>query len=82
MEQHCHAAVSAVHQLTASGAHLSVDGASVIAGTRAEYPCLFRHFAGLLDAGTSDVDAEPLVLAADALQIGRRVIVEGFDDAG
>jgi D-galactose 1-dehydrogenase len=69
-------------RLTASGAQLSVDGAPIITETRAEYARLYRHFAALLDAGTSDVDAEPLVLAADALQIGRRVIVDAFDDPG
>jgi D-galactose 1-dehydrogenase len=68
--------------LTASGGRLAVDGAIVVDGPRTEYPMLYRRFAELLRDGTSDVDAAPLALAADTLQIGRRTTIGAWQDSG
>ena len=61
-----------VLRLMASGGRLLVNGETVMDGPRAEYPRLYGHFDALLRAGTSEIDIAPLVLATDALQLGRR----------
>jgi D-galactose 1-dehydrogenase len=66
--------------LSASGGRLAVDGAIVVDETRTEYPRLYRRFGELIGAGASEVDAGPLILVADAFQLGRRVVVEPFHD--
>ena len=47
----------------------------------AEYPALYRRFVELTATGESDVDLAPLQLVADAFLLGRRHIVEPFEDA-
>lgn len=49
-------------------------------GEDREYPLLYDHFAALIRAGQSDVDAGPLRLVADAFLCGRQVAVEPFED--
>jgi hypothetical protein len=39
---------------------------------------LYQHFAALIAAGTSEVDGEPLQMAADAFLLGRRTGVAPF----
>ena len=66
--------------LSGGGSKLSVDGRIVHDAPEAEYPMLYRRFAELVRAGTSDVDLAPLQHVADAFMLGRRVLVEPFDD--
>lgn len=40
--------------------------------TQGEYPALYRHFAQLIARGQSDMETEPLRIAADAYLIARR----------
>ena len=44
-----------------------------------EYPALYKRMAELVAAGQSEVDLAPMVHVADALTLGRRVIVDSFD---
>lgn len=68
-----------VVELFDGGARLSVDGAPQDVGSKGEYPSLYARFAELVEAGESEVDREPLRLAADAFLVGRRETVEAFD---
>jgi predicted dehydrogenase len=65
--------------LDAGGARCSIDGAAQSVPATTEYPALYRHFAGLIAAGASDVDLRPLELVADAFMIGERHETAGFD---
>lgn len=51
-------------------------GANTIMG---EYPALYARMAALVRAGESEVDLAPMVHVADALTLGRRVVVEAFE---
>jgi D-galactose 1-dehydrogenase len=66
---------------------LSGGGRRLVAGDKvlvdtvdAEYPGLYRRFVELTASGTSDVDLAPLRLVADAFMLGRRLIVEAFEE--
>lgn len=61
------------------GAKLVVDGATVVDEPRDEYGSIYRRFAELLRTGTSQVDARPFLLAADAFMIGKRVGVAAVE---
>jgi len=67
-------------KLAGGGGRLDVDGELITDEARAEYAAIYRRFDDLLRAGTSDVDAAPLRLVADAFMIGRRASVEPFQD--
>ena len=67
-------------RLSNGGSRLEVDGALVIDEKPAEYEAIYAHFAQLLRSGRSDVDAAPFRLVADAFMIGRRRVVEAFDE--
>lgn len=67
-------------KLASGGGRLEVDGELVTDEARAEYAAIYRRFDELLQAGTSDVDSDPLRLVADAFMIGRRSSVEPFED--
>jgi D-galactose 1-dehydrogenase len=69
-------------KLSQSGGRLELDGQEVADGTRSEYFMLYQHFAALIAAGTSDVDGEPLQMAADAFLLGRRTGVAPFGQQG
>ena len=58
--------------LTDGGARLYLDGIEQPIEGAAEYPDIYRRFAELIDAGKSQVDAEPLRLVADCLLVGSR----------
>jgi D-galactose 1-dehydrogenase len=62
------------------GSTMEVDGVAVDMAPNAEYPSLYRRFAGLIRSRTTDVDLGPLRLVADAFLLGRRQFVEPFDD--
>jgi D-galactose 1-dehydrogenase len=66
--------------LSQGGGRLSIDGRELHLPPNAEYPALYAHFAQLIAAGRSDVDATPLALVADALLRGRRQHAPAFVD--
>jgi D-galactose 1-dehydrogenase len=59
---------------------IKVGDEPVELGIQGEYPAMYRHFAALVKAGASDVDAAPLQLVADAFLIGHHRVVEPFID--
>lgn len=66
--------------LSSGGAKLAVDGKVVHDEPEAEYPMLYKRFAEIVRAGTSDVDLAPLQHVADAFMLGKRNVVEAFFD--
>lgn len=62
------------------GAKLVIDGKTVFQAPPAEYEGIYARFAALLAAGRSDVDLAPLRHVADAFMLGRRTLVEAFED--
>ncbi|EWY40815.1 Galactose 1-dehydrogenase [Skermanella stibiiresistens SB22] len=66
--------------LSSGGAKLFHDGQPMVDEVEAEYPALYQRFVELVGQGASDVDLTPLVHVADAFMIGRRDVVEPFDD--
>ncbi len=66
--------------LRMGGNRLLIDGVES-AGENSimgEYPALYARMAQLVKTGTSDVDLAPLTHVADAMTLGRRVIVPPF----
>lgn len=59
-------------RLADSGRRLEAGGSLVLEAPNDEYGLLYRHFHALLAEGRSDIDAEPLRLAADAHLIAGR----------
>lgn len=68
-------------KLSSGGARLDVNGAVVVEKAPQEYEDIYAHFAKLLEAGESHVDAAPFRLVADAFLMGRRKDVEAFGPA-
>jgi D-galactose 1-dehydrogenase len=66
--------------LSGGGSKLAIDGKTVHDEPEAEYPMLYRRFAEIVRAGTSDVDLAPLQHVADAFMLGKRNVVEAFFD--
>ncbi|WP_292453160.1 Gfo/Idh/MocA family oxidoreductase, partial [Mesorhizobium sp.] len=66
--------------LSGGGAKLAVDGKVIHDEPEAEYPMLYKRFAKIIRAGTSDVDLAPLQHVADAFMLGKRNVVEAFFD--
>ena len=60
------------------GHRLTVDGVEQAPPGQREYPALYAHFADLIAANRSDVDREPLRIAADAFLVGRRDLTDPF----
>jgi D-galactose 1-dehydrogenase len=67
-------------ELTEGGSKLSINGELKFSAPEAEYPALYRRFAEIIKAGTSDVDLAPLRHVADAFMLGKRKIVDEFHD--
>jgi D-galactose 1-dehydrogenase len=67
-------------ELNEGGSKLSVDGELKFSAPEAEYPALYRRFAEITKAGTSDVDLAPLRHVADAFMLGKRKVVDAFYD--
>ncbi|MCC7319497.1 MAG: Gfo/Idh/MocA family oxidoreductase [Rubellimicrobium sp.] len=63
------------------GNELWVDGARVSGSDSimGEYPALYARMAGLVAAGTSEIDLAPMIHVADAMMLGRREVVAPFD---
>ncbi|WP_457936552.1 Gfo/Idh/MocA family protein [Mesorhizobium sp. 10J20-29] len=66
--------------LSSGGAKLAIDGRTVHEEPEAEYPMLYRRFAEIVAARTSDADLAPLQHVADAFMLGKRNVVEAFFD--
>jgi len=67
--------------LRMGGNILEIDGQPV-AGENTimgEYPALYARMADLVRTGKSEVDLAPMVHVADALTLGRRMIIDPFD---
>jgi D-galactose 1-dehydrogenase len=60
------------------GARLVIDGNEVEAGADREYPALYDRMAELIKTGASEVDLAPMIHVADALTLGKRVVVAPF----
>ena len=66
--------------LSGGGKRLVAGGEVLVEAADAEYRGLYRRFIELAATGTSDVDLTPLRLVADAFLLGRRNIVDSFED--
>jgi D-galactose 1-dehydrogenase len=66
-------------ELSFGGSRLAVDGVLVEEQPMEEYEAIYRRFAGLLDAGESDMDGAPFQLVSDAFLVGRRRAVGAFE---
>lgn len=62
------------------GTRLEIGGQPEETPGLGEYPALFAEFVDLIDERRSHVDLAPLRLVADAFLLGRRTIVEPFED--
>lgn len=67
-------------RLSAGGAEMRIDGEEMPQEAEGEYDGIYRRFAELLKAGTSDVDVAPLVHVADAFMLGRRTVTDAFEE--
>ena len=67
--------------LSMGGARLRAGGKQLVDAADAEYAGLYRRFRELCATGEADVDLAPLQLVADAFLLGRRRMVEPFEDA-
>ena len=67
-------------KLLDGGTRLEVNGEPAAAEGPGEYAALYRDFIDLIDERRSLVDVRPLRLCADAFLLGRRTIVDAFDD--
>jgi D-galactose 1-dehydrogenase len=66
--------------LADGGARLIRNGKEEAAPGPGEYPSIYEEFASLIDSQASHVDLAPLRLAADAFLVGRRTLVEAFEE--
>jgi len=66
--------------LSSGGARLAVGDHVKVDAKDAEYPGLYQRFVELASEGLCDVDMAPQQLVADAFLIGRRRVVEAFED--
>ncbi|MCK0095680.1 Gfo/Idh/MocA family oxidoreductase [Yoonia sp. F2084L] len=60
------------------GDRLIIDGQEIAAGNNREYPSLYDRMAELVKTGASDVDVSPMIHVADALTLGKRIMVDPF----
>ena len=68
-----------VLRLEGGGRSLRINDELVLKHGDAEYGAMYDHFADLLDAGRSDVDAAPLRLMSDVFLMGARVTGPDFE---
>jgi D-galactose 1-dehydrogenase len=66
--------------LQAGGSKLFIKGEPITDEGDTEYASIYKHFAGLVATGKSDVDLRPLRHVADAFMVGRHEFVEAFED--
>ncbi len=67
-------------KLLDGGGRLEVDGQPRVTEGPSEYEALYGEFIDLIDERRSLVDVRPLRLCADAFLLGRRTVVEPFED--
>jgi D-galactose 1-dehydrogenase len=67
-------------KLSGGGARLAAGAEVLVEAPEAEYRGLYRRFVEIAATGASDVDLTPLRLVADAFMLGRRQIVEPFEE--
>ncbi|HEX5182768.1 MAG TPA: Gfo/Idh/MocA family oxidoreductase [Allosphingosinicella sp.] len=67
-------------RLIDGGARILRNGEEKAAPGPGEYPSIYQEFAELIDSHESHVDLTPLRLAADAFLVGRRILVEPFNE--
>ena len=60
------------------GARLVMNYNEIEAGADREYPALYDRMAELVKTGASEVDLSPMIHVADALTLGKRVVVDPF----
>lgn len=60
------------------GARLVIDGKEITAGADREYPALYDQMVELVKSGASEVDLSPMLHVADALTLGKRIVVDPF----
>jgi D-galactose 1-dehydrogenase len=67
--------------LRMGGNVLEIDGKASAgeSSIMGEYPALYARMAELVRTGESEVDLSPTVHVADAMTLGRRIVVEPFD---
>jgi D-galactose 1-dehydrogenase len=67
--------------LRMGGNVLEIDGKASAgeSSIMGEYPALYARMAELVRTGESEVDLSPMVHVADAMTLGRRIVVEPFD---
>lgn len=66
--------------LSHGGSRLTIAGVEKMAEPDREYQRLYKRFVQLIGAGRSDVDLAPLTHVADAFLLGKRHVVEAFED--
>lgn len=66
--------------LSHGGSRLSVDDEQRLVEEDREYRNLYKQFVRLVEEGRSDADFSPLVHVADAFMLGRRHVVDSFED--
>ena len=66
--------------LLQGGAELDIEGEAPSRDRDREYAGIYARFAELVAAPGIDVDLAPLTHVADAFMLGRRVVVEPFED--
>jgi predicted dehydrogenase len=64
--------------LSHGGAQLRINGTDRPGDGIGEYPALYRRFAALIAAASSDCDLRPLTLVADAFLLGERIETDAF----
>jgi predicted dehydrogenase len=67
-------------RLLDGGSRLEVDGTDRAVEGPGEYPALYAQFLDLIDERRSFIDLRPLRLVADSFLLGRRKIVDAFED--
>ena len=71
---------SGILTLSQGGARLSMDGRDLADGPVKEYRGVYERFLRLVETEACEVDTAPLAHVADAFMLGRRVMVDAFDD--
>jgi len=66
--------------LRSGGAEMHVDGRETLREDDAEYDGIYARFAELISTRAIDADLSPLIHVADAYMLGRRVVVETFEE--
>jgi len=64
--------------LLKGGTVLEVNGKTILEAPMEEYELIYKHFAKLLKARKSDVDAAPLQLICDCFMLGQPKMTEAF----